>query len=153
MDVYKFPGRLCHQVRGKTDKLNYLFRYHSLHHQEECVSNSEERGAARTTYDNDKERELGTPRIFNDGSRCTGGIGAAAVTDTSGIKRGCQMGDDDILTVYVTEVRGVEIAPQLIPRSWYRTPGRDTGGTNGRMDEDGVEENEEEIKKPDRITR
>lgn len=153
MDVYKFPGRLCHQVRGKTDKLNYLFRYHSLHHQE-CVSNSEERGAARTTYDNDKARELGTPRIFNDGSTCTGGIGAAAVTDTSGIKRGCQMGDDDILTVYVTEVRGVEIAPQLIQEAGTGHRGGTPGERmDGRMDEDSVEENEEEIEKPDRITR
>ena len=62
----------------------------------------------------DKARDIGTAGILTSGSAGTGRIGFAAVTDILSVERGWRIGDNDISTVYVAELRGIEMALELI---------------------------------------
>lgn len=75
----------------------------------------EDRERARTTHD--KLRDIRANGVLTSGSRYTGRIGVADVTDILSVERGCRIGDDDISTVYAAKVRGIEIALEVIKES------------------------------------
>jgi ribonuclease HI len=51
--------------------------------------------------------------IYTDGSGIEGKIGAAALVNVTGEHRHCQMGTDEVSTVYSAELRGTEMALEM----------------------------------------
>lgn len=94
-DAYRFPRTLCHQVGGKADR--HSSRHHGPRHEK-----------GRITHDN--VRDLPAAPSLTHIQQCGGyteWIGAAVVTDTLSVEKRCQMGDDDVSTVYAAGHSGV----------------------------------------------
>jgi hypothetical protein len=72
----------------------------------------EDREIARTPHD--KVRDIGTTGLLTSGSGDTWRIGVAAMTDMLSVERGWRIGDNDLSTVYAAELRGIELALELV---------------------------------------